>query len=395
VYSAVASESDRTPAWIFPPPDEESSGPFVASPSLTGRDGDEHRIYIGSTDGNLFVLRASDGNRVSTEIGEGIVFVVGPVGITSTAMVGVLEDKDGVQTDAVVVGSGDGRLIGVDEDGLILSQVWPFISDSFIRSSPTMTTDGLLVTATLSSGLFGVCPNGVGRYALTTGAIESSPAVGRDPDEDLDRTFYVGANDRRLRAVRSDGVLRWTFSASAPILSSPVVQLTADGTGTAAIYVADVSGLISKVDDDGRPATDFGFVRGSIGRTESSPALAAHPSQGLRLYIGSDDGSLHAIDAATGGVIWSFETGGAVRSSPAVVLNAEAPSDPIVIVGSFDGTLYYVRDTGDEPMLVATFDVPEDPNDPDAERAIESSPAVDQDGTVYFGSDNGRLYAVR
>jgi outer membrane protein assembly factor BamB len=189
--------------------------------------------------------------------------------------------------------------------------------------------------------------------------------------------------------------LRWTFSASAPILSSPVVQLTDDGTGTAAIYVADVSGLISKIDDDGRPIAGFNFVRGSIGRTESSPALARHPGAGVRLYIGADDGSLHAIDADSGELIWRFETGGAVRSSPAVVLNAQEPADPILIVGSLDGTVYYVGDSGDAPALVATFVVPQDPNNPAAQRAVESSPAVDRDGTVYFGSDDGRLYAVR
>ena len=81
-----------------------------------------------------------------------------------------------------------------------------------------------------------------------------------------------------------------------------------------------------------------------------------------------------------------------MRSSPAVVLSGVSDADPIVIVGSFDGTLYYVRDTGPAPELIGTFAVPDGGT---GQRAIESSPTVDRDGTVYFGADNGRLYAVR
>ncbi|HET6256171.1 MAG TPA: PQQ-binding-like beta-propeller repeat protein [Puia sp.] len=34
------------------------------------------------------------------------------------------------------------------------------------------------------------------------------------------------------------------------------------------------------------------------------------------LYIGSDDGNLYAIDAASGDLVWKFKTGGTIRSSP-------------------------------------------------------------------------------
>jgi len=390
-YEAVAAADRprREATWVFPPVDETARGPFPASASLNSATGDDRRLYIGSADGTFFVLRASDGARVSNFGGDGILFTAAPIAITSTALVGTLDLKD-----AIVVGTGDSRLFGIDGDGFILQDIWPFITDSFIRASPAMTVDGLFLTGTIGSGAFGVCPNGVGRFGITVGSTESSPAVGRDPNKNLDGTFFSGANDRRLRAIRSDGILRWTFSMSAPIVSSPVVQLSPDNTQTAAIYVADVDGLVSKIDSNGEPFVDFGFVRGSIGPTESSPALTRHPNDSLRLYLGSDDGNLYAIDAATGAVLWSFATGGVVRSSPAVVRNADRTSNPIVIVGSFDGSLYYVEDLGAEPSLVGTFAVPAS-DSPTVPTSIESSPAVDFDGTVIFGSDNGRIYAVR
>ncbi len=34
------------------------------------------------------------------------------------------------------------------------------------------------------------------------------------------------------------------------------------------------------------------------------------------MYVGSDDGNLYAIDAASGGLVWKYTTGGSVRSSP-------------------------------------------------------------------------------
>ncbi len=60
-----------------------------------------------------------------------------------------------------------------------------------------------------------------------------------------------------------------------------------------------------------------------------------------KVYVGADDRSVYALDAANGAPIWTFETGDIVRS-PAVV------SDGFVYVGSNDNMLYALNaDTGD------------------------------------------------
>lgn len=53
------------------------------------------------------------------------------------------------------------------------------------------------------------------------------------------------------------------------------------------------------------------------GAAESSPAVV----DGV-VYVGSQDDSVYALNAATGAKLWSRVTGGAVFSSPAVVNGA-------------------------------------------------------------------------
>jgi outer membrane protein assembly factor BamB len=50
-------------------------------------------------------------------------------------------------------------------------------------------------------------------------------------------------------------------------------------------------------------------------------------------YVGSDDGKVYALSASSGIQVWSFTTGSAVVSSPAV-------ANGVVYVGSFDRNLY-------------------------------------------------------
>jgi serine/threonine-protein kinase len=54
------------------------------------------------------------------------------------------------------------------------------------------------------------------------------------------------------------------------------------------------------------------------------------------VYIGSDDASVYALDAATGDKRWTFETDGVLRSAPAV-------ENGLVYVGSWDNSVYAVN----------------------------------------------------
>jgi outer membrane protein assembly factor BamB len=102
----------------------------------------------------------------------------------------------------------------------------------------------------------------------------------------------------------------------------------------------------------------------------SSPAVV----DGI-VYFGSRDHYIYALDAATGKQLWSFQTGSWVESSPVVV-------DGVLYCGSNDGYLYALdAATGIEKWRFRS------------KYGLRSSPAV-ANGMVYIGSDDYRLYAV-
>jgi outer membrane protein assembly factor BamB len=126
----------------------------------------------------------------------------------------------------------------------------------------------------------------------------------------------------------------------------------------------------------------------------SSPAVA----QGI-LYVGSSDHNLYALDAASGMLRWKFATHGRVTSSPAVAAGR-------VYFGSYDSNLYALDaasgalawkfTTAGERRFSAKHLHGAEPAAevmPDPFDVFLSSPVVAA-GVVYFGSGDGNVYAL-
>ena len=96
---------------------------------------------------------------------------------------------------------------------------------------------------------------------------------------------------------------------------------------------------------------------------------------GSRVYVGSNDGNIYALDAATGIRLWNFTTGDAIWSSPAV-------ADGVVYVGSNDDNVYALDAATSAKLWNYTTG-----------GHVESCPVIDN-GTVYVGSDDGNIYAI-
>jgi outer membrane protein assembly factor BamB len=121
----------------------------------------------------------------------------------------------------------------------------------------------------------------------------------------------------------------------------------------------------------------FTFKTGAAIR--STPALA----NGV-LYFGSGDKNFYAIDARSGTERWRFNTGGAVNSSPAISNNQ-------VYFSSRDGYLYALStDAGREKWK---FKLGKDLGDDNYWDFYLSSPILIGD-RLYIGSGAGRLYAI-
>ncbi len=118
------------------------------------------------------------------------------------------------------------------------------------------------------------------------------------------------------------------------------------------------------------PRGDLKWTFATGGGIYSSPTVV-----GGTVYVGSRDGNIYALNAATGEKLWAFKTGSWVESSPVVV-------GGVVYVGSNDGSLYALdARTGAKLWSFWT------------KYGIRSSPAV-ADGIIYFGSDDYCVYAL-
>jgi outer membrane protein assembly factor BamB len=130
------------------------------------------------------------------------------------------------------------------------------------------------------------------------------------------------------------------------------------------------------------------------GMVIGSPAVAEG-----KVYFGSSDGNLYAVDAGSGAQQWKFSAKSRIPSSPAV-------SDRVVYFGAYDGNFYAVDastgalkwkfQTGGERRFAAKHlhgVQPVAETMPDPFDCYLSSPVVWK-GAVYFGSGDGNVYSL-
>ena len=127
---------------------------------------------------------------------------------------------------------------------------------------------------------------------------------------------------------------------------------------------------LSPYSTSANPGTEkWTFLTG--GAVYSSPAVGTDGT----IYVGSDDAYLYAVNP-NGTQKWKFLTGNSVQCSPAI------GSDGTVYFGSYDHRLYAVNPNGTQKWAFLTGG------------AVLCSPAVSADGTIYVGSNEGFLHAL-
>ncbi len=120
----------------------------------------------------------------------------------------------------------------------------------------------------------------------------------------VDGVVYVGANDGKLRALKTKtGKELWAVDTGAEILAEPLV----DG---GKVYTANGMGVVSAYSTAGKKV--WSFTAGDA--VYSSPVMADG-----KVVFGCNDGWLYALDAATGKLAWVNKDGTyAVESKPCV-----------------------------------------------------------------------------
>ncbi|MCX7785499.1 MAG: PQQ-binding-like beta-propeller repeat protein [candidate division WOR-3 bacterium] len=250
----------------------------------------------------------------------------------------------------------DGSLYAINPDG---SPKWKFSAVFAIYSSPAVDKNGIYITST-DGRLYAIDFEGKERWQFKAGnSIYSSPAIGKGG------TVYFGCDDGKVYAVSSTGKLLWTYQTGDEIAGSPVID--ADGTiyvASDAIYALTPKGKIKWTFKPPEENEAYFFGSPSIGNDDA-------------IYVGGTDGALYAV-TKEGRLKWIAPTPDedAIRGPVAIGNNG------IIYFGAEDGLLYKKEVYGE---VLPVFET---------DYYLFSGPAIDSLGNIYFVSDDGYFYVI-
>ena len=305
-----------------------------------------------------------------------------PVGLASAQ---VTEDTTGTQF-----------FVKDGEDGGIAPR-WVFKTEDEIRCSP-IVHDGMAFIGSYDTNIWAVrVEDGsfVWKYA-TEGGIASSPII-----EPSTKQILFGSEDHSFVSLdHRDGKLNWRH------ITGDRVRSTASIAHGHVFFGSDDGKVYALMANNGRPMWEynaeaevrstpcvtneriiFGTEAGEVVGLElngqrkwsyrTKKNVTSSPVVDLEgvCYVGSQDGVLYAIDAASGYSHWRIRTNGPIISSPKVVKN-------LIYFGSADGKMYCVNTQTGKEKWTATIGKP-----------IVSSPTI-YNNAVYFGSVDHFFYCL-
>ena len=223
------------------------------------------------------------------------------------------------------------------------------------------------------------------------------------PDPAATRILVNGYDGTARCLLAADGSEVWHFETESYLNGSPAVidgEWVAFGGCDAAIHTV----RLSDGKDPARLATDaqvitsvatFGTMVYAVNYANQLVAAAARATKPewiyqaddvpfasapavdeKRVYVGSRDKHLHAIDRLSGKLAWKFKTGGPVASPPLVF-------DDAVVFGSGDGRLYAV--TKNDGKEIWRLELGEE---------ITAAPAF-ADGRLIVAGADGTLFSIK
>jgi outer membrane protein assembly factor BamB len=352
-YTNSAAPSTDNILWTY-----QTNASIQSSPAIVNG-----KVYIGSRDGYLYCLDRNTGALIwsyyassviqsSPAVAEGIVYFLATNGVMHA-----LDADDGSVVWTVNLSGGS----------------WDW-------SSPAVHDQNVFIGS--SSGFI---------YSLNalTGAVVWSTYIGAEPNSPIsvvNGKVYSGTHNfdnaasTLLALDELTGAIVWTYDyhlyhggVVGMVNCNGAAVVDGDGDGDLEVYfgVFNWNGVSNQaVCLDEATGTEV-WTQNLHGSSTSTPAV--HDG---KLFIGSDDHNLYALDAATGAYLWNYTTGGRIWAAPAV------SGDGKVCFGSLDHWVYCVdEDTGAEIWKYNT-----------GTSRLYSSPAI-SDGMLVVGNENGKVYA--
>ncbi len=278
-----------------------------------------------------------------------------------------------------------------------------------------------LVSDTSLPWVFEVVDEGSILWAIEGEDYIASPALGdiRSRENELRPGVVVGNLAGVLEIVdawQGEELYSFGVGSQEPITSSPTIG--ADNT----IYFGSDDGLFYAFANDGSSLPKWAY--GDTAVSDEMTATAA--LDGSMLYLGGEDQRFHKLrdEGTSYTYLWGQVLGEDLLSSPVILPNGnvvivtdpDQPTDTGFVISyspagevewrypifagsnsspavAADGTVYFGTDQGDllairDGSLVWRYSVPPPSN------SVNSSPVIDAEGNVYFGADNGVLYKL-
>ncbi len=284
-------------------------------------------------------------------------------------------------------------IVALDKNG---NEKWKFKTNGNTGFGPTIGPDGTIYQGSWDSYFYALNQDGTLKWKYKTGGKVSYPA-----SIDKNGTIYLGGGDAHagldsnLYAFNSDGSLKWKYDTKAMRVGSPAIG--PDGL----IYIAAAPSLFA-LDSAGNlkwkkgPEVSFNNIQIAYAAECGAPPLPAcggvQPQNGDISPSSSGCGA-PPLPPCSGG---TQSQNGNMLPSPgqddiAGIITPAIASDGTIYIGNAQGILSAINPKTQEVKW--TYKTGVDPKQPGF-YGLPSFPLVDKEGTVYFGSVDGKMYAV-
>lgn len=330
-YTVDTGPTTSTLKWTFTTGNTIPSSPAVV----------DGVVYVGNTDSELHAVNATDGSyiwnyTVGNQIETGPAVAGGRVFFSSyDDKIWALNTSTGthlwnfttnddlrssplVSNEVVYIGSDDGKLYALNASTGV--HLWNYSTGNFIRSAPSTDGEKVYVTS-YAKKVFAINISGNHTWNYTVETIGRNTAI-------FENGVVYLADSTELHAINaSNGSGLWNITIPDIDDVSFCDSAVAEGrlfVGTTDVVDSDPRVYAFNITNDGSELwhIDVGA------QVLSTPAVADG-----RVYFGSNDGRVYAVNATSGSHIWNYSIGSAVQSSPAIV-------GGIVYVGSANNKLY-------------------------------------------------------
>jgi outer membrane protein assembly factor BamB len=252
---------------------------------------------------------------------------------------------------------------------------WVYRSDTEIASSPSIGADGIIYIG-CSLDILAIKPDGNLFWKYRVGEdVLLSPAIGQDG------TIYVRGRMNFLVALNPDGTEKWTINLGSSLshtYMSP--SIGPDGTIYTFGLMDDGPTTLYAINPNGSVKWVFGDIQFNDETIRMTPSIG---QDGTIYLTGSVMGEWNLVVfyaiSPSGVLQWTFELPSGdyfSSSSPAIDANG------VIYFGTWGNHLYALNPNGTLKWEFETLN------------NIDSSPAIGSDGTIYFGSWDGYLYAI-